>query len=167
MAFMLLPWTLLLCGFFWNTLTWDKVNKDIDKNFSDVPQITTEDAMRLYSQHGKEVFIDVRSREEYEVSHLPEAINIEDPAKVKLAPDTTIIAYCSVGYRSAIFTRGLLKRGFRHAYNMRGSIFEWANKGYPLLRGTEIVHTVHPFNKKWGVLLRPEFHYDLQEKPSK
>ena len=163
LALTLLPLCLLLCGFFWNTLTWEKINRAIDKEFGDVPQIGADAAWQLSQQHGQAVFIDVRSPEEYGISHLPGAVNIEDPAKVELAPGTTVIAYCSVGWRSAIFTRSLLKKGFAHAFSMRGSIFEWANKGYPLRRGEEPARTVHPYSKKWGVLLRPELRYELKK----
>lgn len=109
------------------------------------------------------VLLDVRQEEEYVVSHLPGAVRVEpgsDASEVveTLDPDTPIVAYCSVGYRSSELVQKLQERGFTNVKNLEGSIFEWANRGYPVERAGEEVREVHPFNEEWGRLL----HEDLR-----
>ena len=73
-------------------------------------------------------------------------------------PDMPIVAYCSVGYRSSELVQKLTERGFTNVKNLDGSIFEWANRGYPVERDGEEVREVHPFDDRWGTLL----HEDLR-----
>jgi hypothetical protein len=48
------------------------------------------------------------------------------------------------------------RRGFPNVRNLAGSIFEWANSGFPLVRDGESASVVHPFDERWGTLLEPE-----------
>ncbi|MFT5700505.1 MAG: rhodanese-related sulfurtransferase [Desulforhopalus sp.] len=149
---------LLLCGFFWDKIDWNSVNNTIDRLYPSVASITT-DSLKTQIQSRKDLtIIDVRSSEEYKISHLPRAINLTDEKKLKRPKNTTIIVYCSVGIRSAHFSKKLEEEGYTRVFNLRGSIFEWANKGYPLKRGEQNVTVVHPYNKKWGQLLDASFH---------
>lgn len=151
---------LLLCGFFWQKTDWASVNTLIDKRYPAVTSITTDSLYKqlvLQREKGLSI-IDVRPLEEYKVSHLPGAINISKAKNVNLPIDTTIVVYCSVGLRSAQFAKDLEKDGYASVFNLRGSIFEWANKGYPLKRGEQDVTVVHPYNTKWGRLLNESFH---------
>jgi rhodanese-related sulfurtransferase len=153
-----LPLLLLLCGFFWNTPTWEEINQGIAHDYPTVRHIDT-DALKTDLEQGKKmVLIDVRKKEEYGVSHLPSAVNIINTKDVALPKDTPIIVYCSVGVRSAKFAKNLEKLGYINVLNLQGSIFEWANKSFLLMRENTKVTSVHPFNKKWGALLRKELH---------
>jgi len=110
----------------------------------------------------KEIIIfDVRSREEYEISHIKGATYIEDfdHALVILfgkMKDTLIVTYDSVGLRSAKFTDKLTARDFSNVYNLEGSIFEWANNGYPIYKGSQRATKVHPNDLWWGRYLKNE-----------
>ena len=149
---------LLLCGFFWNTPTWEAINEGIAHDYPTVHHISTETLKADLEQGKKMVLIDVREKEEYGVSHLPAAINIIHAKDITLSKDTPIVVYCSVGVRSAKFAQKLDKLGYTNVLNLRGSIFEWANKGFPLMRGNTGVKSAHPFNRKWGTLLKKELH---------
>ena len=149
---------LLLCGFFWTHLDWASVNNTIDKKYPLVASISTEELKEKITQQEHLTIIDVRESEEFNVSHLPMSLNVKDTRKINFPLDTTIIVYCSVGLRSAEFAKKLTKRGYTNVFNLRGSIFEWANKGYPLLRGKQSVTVVHPYNKKWGSLVKKSLH---------
>ena len=46
------------------------------------------------------------------------------------------------------------------AFNLRGSLFEWANKGYPLEQDGKNTHKAHPYNAKWGQFLDKKLHSD-------
>ncbi len=153
-----LPLLLLLSGFFWSDPTWEEVNRTIDRKYLTVKNINTESLKTFLNQGKQPVLIDVREKDEFAVSHLPTAINITEINEVPYPTDVPIVVYCSVGVRSANFAKQLGARGFTKILNLRGSIFEWANKGYPLMRGNREVNVVHPYNRKWAKLLKQELH---------
>lgn len=153
-----LPLLLLLCGFFWSNPTWEQVNATIDRKYPSVKNINITNLKTLLNQGKVFVLIDVREKEEYAVSHLPTAVNIQKSAAVHYPKNTPIVVYCSVGVRSADFAEKLGDLGFTSVLNLRGSIFAWANKGYPIVRGNTAVNAVHPYNKKWGKLLNRGLH---------
>lgn len=153
-----LPLLLLLCGFFWSNPTWEQVNATIDRKYPSVKNINITNLKTLLNQGKVFVLIDVREKEEFAVSHLPTAVNIQKSAAVHYPKNTPIVVYCSVGVRSADFAEKLGDLGFTSVLNLRGSIFAWANKGYPIVRGNTAVNAVHPYNKKWGKLLNRGLH---------
>lgn len=154
----------LACGFtFWLSPSWETINEHIDNKYPKVVSITV-DQLREAMLKGEPLYlIDVRETEEYAVSHLPGSINLTNPDQVTLSKDTRIISYCSVGIRSADFTRRLQQKGFTQAVNLRGSIFAWANQGYPLVQGEQPTRFIHPFNKRWGELVNSELHRYSEE----
>ncbi len=154
----LLPFLLLLCGFFWNDPTWQQVNATIDRKYPTVKSIDIISLKTSLDQGKDFTLIDVREEEEYAISHLPAAINIQNATAVYYPKNTPIIVYCSVGVRSAEFAEQLDELGFTSVLNLRGSIFAWGNTGYPLVRGSTAVSAVHPYNKKWGKLLNRALH---------
>ena len=105
----------------------------------------------------KNVFLlDTREREEFEVSHLKNARNVGyiwfDMRKIYDIPKNAIvIVYCSVGYRSEKIGEKLIRNGYKHVYNLYGSIFEWANEGNPLYKSNGVQTTeIHTYNKNWA-----------------
>ncbi|MFT5207141.1 MAG: rhodanese-related sulfurtransferase [Candidatus Omnitrophota bacterium] len=110
--------------------------------------------------------LDIREESEYQVSHIPNAVLIEPNSdlSVKLREyDKTIsiVAYCSVGYRSAKVARQLKKIGYVDVRNLEGSIFTWANEGRVLVRDGEIVNEVHSYNAHWKKYLAKKYHTHL------
>ena len=152
------PLLLLLCGFFWDKPTWEAINQGIAHNYPTVRHIDTDTVRNDLEQGKKMVLIDVRKKEEYDVSHLPSSVNIIHAKDIALPKDTPLIVYCSVGVRSAKFAKQLGNIGYTNVFNLRGSIFEWANKGYSVMSKKTKVKSVHPFNRKWGTLLKKELH---------
>ena len=146
--------------------TWRQVNLLLDYRFSDIESISTQqlDAILRQAQNDstarKRVLLDIRSAEEFAVSHiagarhvLPEAVL--DFAERELASvdrSQLIVVYCSVGLRSAFAARDLKFLGFTQVKNLRGSLFQWANEGRTLEGGA----MVHPYNVYWGQLLRAD-----------
>jgi rhodanese-related sulfurtransferase len=119
--------------------------------------------LRLDSGRGSPIVLDVRTAEEYEVSHLKGAIRVDPDGELPdflrtLDHEASVVAYCSVGYRSSRLVERLTKEGFTDAKNLEGSIFEWANKGYPVERDGAPVQEVHPYDAVWGRLLDPSLH---------
>jgi rhodanese-related sulfurtransferase len=140
-------------------LTWEAVFARIARDWPGVPQMTTAElARRLGEIDKRPVLIDTRTREEYAVSHLPRAVWAETPAQIRAAlrdvpPERAVVLYCSVGVRSSKAAADLMRDGRGKVFNLRGSIFQWANEGWPTERQGKPTTGVHPYNKKWGELL--------------
>lgn len=104
------------------------------------------------------VLLDVRSREEQEVSQLRGAQRLDarqpDLDSLAIPEGAKVVVYCSIGYRSAAIIEDLERAGIRNVYNLEGGLFDWANQDRPIYRGGERVDRVHPFNRLWGLLLR-------------
>lgn len=108
--------------------------------------------------------LDARSQEEYAVSHLKSAQLIEvknlDIAVLPEVPfNTSIVVYCSVGYRSAKVVQQLQQAGYQNVFNLSGGIFEWTNQGEAIFKDKHRVEIVHPYNFLWGKLLNSKYHH--------
>lgn len=121
-----------------------------------VPVLDVNEAHKLLNEDAQVFVYDVREPAEYEVSHISGAERITSMSDVTAANHApsmtdTIIVYCSVGYRSERFGEKLQKAGFSHVYNIYGSLFEWANRGYTLVnsQGTP-VKTIHGYSRRWS-----------------
>ncbi|HFE38117.1 MAG TPA: rhodanese-like domain-containing protein [Gammaproteobacteria bacterium] len=143
----------------------NQVKAQIRTRFPAVKQLSTDEYKQITAQSMavKPVLLDVREFDEFKVSHLKGAklsTDIGDALRIlRVSPKTQkIVTYCSVGYRSSALAKELAERGFSNVFNLEGSIFEWANKGYPVFRGNERVNKVHPYNSKWGKLLEKKYH---------
>lgn len=143
----------------------EKVRQEIHTRYPDVQQISTAGLAVWLADATRTppILLDVRKEAEYKVSHLKDARRVDPgkpPPEWLPSPDSgcTIVVYCSVGERSAAFARELNKLGFRNVFNLDGSIFQWANEGRPLFVEKQPADRVHPYNRKWGRLLKKERH---------
>ena len=145
-----------------NAMFWSTTLKMIRAKFPEVVQLSTDSLQTWLDESAlaeRPLIIDVREKEEYEVSHLKGAVPAltekEALQAMEGAPrEKSVVLYCSVGYRSSEMAMFLQKKGFRKVYNLEGSIFAWANEGRPVYRGDERVHKVHPYDRVWGKLLK-------------
>jgi len=119
----------------------------------DIP-LTTVDVLRnMTTPH---IILDAREKKEFNVSHIPDAQylgykNADYTVLDNVDKNDLIVVYCSIGYRSEKISQKLKKKGFKNVVNLYGSIFEWANKGYPLHDNQgDLVTRVHGYNKKWS-----------------
>lgn len=118
-----------------------------------VPIISTED---LYKLRNEVILLDARELEEYNVSHIKNAIYIGyknfDQSKLNhIAKDKKIVVYCSIGYRSEKIGEQLKKMGFKNVYNLYGSLFAWVNRGYEVVDvNNKITYRVHGYDAKWA-----------------
>lgn len=139
---------------------WLVVLRWVRTTFPDVAHVSVRELERWLDTDvaSRPVLLDTRSEAEYAISHLPGARRFEaemsdSELKHVLPPETPIIAYCSIGYRSSSVVRRLAALGYRDVRNLEGSIFYWANEGGELVRNGKPVREVHPFNRLWGLLL--------------
>lgn len=131
-----------------------KFDKTIINTLSfSVPVISVDD---LKEKPNRFVILDAREKQEYEVSRIPGArwIGYDDFSMERMNgidKKTPVLLYCSIGYRSEKVGEKLRAEGYEQVYNLYGSIFEWANRGYPLVdEKGETVRRVHTYNGQWG-----------------
>lgn len=86
----------------------------------------------------KFILLDVRSKEEFDAGHLPNAVHISRGLlefKIgRIIPDknANIILYCRTGARSAMTTLVLNEMGYVNAKNMEGAFKAWGTAGFPV-----------------------------------
>lgn len=106
------------------------------------------------------ILLDTRTKEEYDVSHLPGAkwVGYDDFELNRVADvpkDGNIVVYCSVGYRSEKVGEKLMAAGYQQVHNLYGSLFEWVNEGNTVVDGQgEPTKRVHTYSRLWGIWLK-------------
>lgn len=135
-------------------------------NAHDIPYMSVQE---LAMPKTEAVILDAREPEEYQVSHLKNAISVgynkfdlKQTTKQLKDQQQTIVVYCSIGIRSENIAEKLKNAGYIHVYNLYGGIFEWKNADFPVFnsQGKE-TDNVHAFSKVWGKwLLKGNKIYD-------
>lgn len=149
--------------------TWPDIRRSIVEHYPRVAAVTTDELARWLDDPGRvhPLLLDVRTRAEYGVSHLPGAVWAETATQQRAAlanqpANRPVVLYCSVGWRSAQAADRMQVRGGRTVFNLDGSIFQWANENRPVVGpGEKPTPLVHPYNRDWGSLLdRRRWSYD-------
>lgn len=102
------------------------------------------------------IFLDAREKQEFEVSHIPNAqwigYDTFQPQKVASLPkNKSIVVYCSVGYRSEKIVEKLLKMGFPKVANLYGGIFNWKHAGGTVVNSKgQTTEKIHTYNEEWS-----------------
>ena len=128
-------------------------------NTGEVSYISVEE-LRMQQLKDDVVIVDSRELEEYQVSHLEDAVyvgyddfnisRLDDISREKL-----VVVYCSLGIRSEDISAELQKAGFKNVRNLFGGIFEWKNKDFPVVDTLgKRTQKVHAFSENWGKWLR-------------
>jgi rhodanese-related sulfurtransferase len=98
-------------------------------------------AKDFVADHDNAVIIDVRTPIEFEMSHIPGAVNVnvQDDAFgemiAKLDTDKTYIVHCTknpVGGRSMRALDSLQELGFKNLYSLEGGYLAWQDAELPL-----------------------------------
>ncbi len=138
----------------------DKLDKLLRKwNHRNVPYISVE---TLALQKTMAILLDAREKEEFNVSHLKNAIyvgynhfNLKETI-IQLPRDKSakIVVYCSLGIRSETVAHNLIQEGYKNVFNLYGGIFEWKNKDFKVMDtlGNE-TEKIHTFRKNWSTWL--------------
>lgn len=122
----------------------------------DVPEVSVAELDKIQNDV---LLLDAREKNEFEVSHLAGAEWVGyddfDLNRVQNFPkDTSIVVYCSVGYRSEKVTEQLQEAGFTNVRNLYGGIFEWANEEQPVVDNEgRPTSKVHAYDRIWGIWL--------------
>lgn len=140
---------------------WPAVKGGIQQRYPEVRQISPAelDSWLSRSDTIQPILLDVRTIDEYTISHLPGAdlTRHAQDARDRLQDvrvDTPVVLYCSIGYRSTGLAALLRHQGFTAVANLEGSIFAWANENRPLVDSEGNPTTlVHPYDRPWSGLL--------------
>ena len=142
----------------------------MDREFPEVAQVATAELAKDLESGAKVALFDVRTREEFEVGHLPGAVLLEAGSSAKKAKGvieeragagTNVVLYCSVGYRAAQMAEALQGAGWTNAVVLRGSIFQWAKEGRTLAAPGGAAPLVHPHSISYAHLVPEERRLEL------
>jgi rhodanese-related sulfurtransferase len=130
------------------------------RKFPAVQWIEQADLARWREDPGRTapLVLDARTSAEYAVSHLRDAM-WDDPGRPSLRPlrgrvqNDPIVVYSSVGYRGARLAQWLTGQGYTNVRNLSGGIFQAANDDRPVFRDGRPTTVVHPYDRRWGLLL--------------
>ena len=115
--------------------------------------ISANEALSL--KQNEYILVDVRSKKEQQVSMLPNAISdVEFLKNTEKFKDRKIIAYCTIGYRSALFAEKLKKLKI---VNLIGGVLAWSHIHGTFTKDGKITKKVHTYSKKWN-LLNKKYH---------
>ena len=89
------------------------------------------------------ILIDVRSAEEHTTGFIPGTdLNIDfreiraRHRDIGAQPEDHLVVYCQSGHRSNIAAETLADLGYRHVYNVTGSMNAWLAAGFPVELGS-------------------------------
>ncbi len=164
-------WLIIIVGFAaliaWQYFfTLDAIEKLVEKSHP-IPNISVDAFFsKMTSADSVDYLIfDTRAPEEFQRSHLKTAIQVNP----NTSPENflkkyggqivgkKVVFYCSVGARSSILAEKILHEAPDIAdsvMNLRGGIFRWYNRGYPVYSARGQTNDVHPYNFFWGKLLK-------------
>ena len=126
------------------------------KAFAGTPEITVKELLRLSEQvpaNKRPILIDCRTPDEIAVSIIPGALSKREFEANRAAyKDKILVPYCTIGYRSGIFTKQLRDQGM-DARNLKGGVLSWALAGrlFVAADGAE-TRRVHVYGAKWNLI---------------
>jgi rhodanese-related sulfurtransferase len=118
----------------------------------DVREVDVDDLLNMKNY----VLLDARSDEEYNVSHLKDAVHIDfvkftTERLEDIGKNSVIVVYCSVGSRSEMIARLLKDAGYNKVFNLYGGIFEWSNRELPMYdMKNEPTKRIHGVTTEWA-----------------
>ncbi len=130
-----------------------------------IPLISAQELKKAENTTTPFFLLDAREKKEFDVSHLKNAKhvgydNFGIASLEGIKKETTIIVYCSVGYRSEKVGEKLKKAGYKKVLNLKGGIFDWVNSGFPVYDDGE-TKKIHPYDEAWGKwLIKGEKAYE-------
>lgn len=142
----------------------DRTILDVERRWSGITHVSQDDVVAAAAR-GDAVLFDVRTPEEYAVSHIAGATRIDPDISAQsfmaqhagALKGKTAVFYCSVGVRSskvAVRVASHLKAaGATGSVNLKGGIFGWANASRPLVGPQGPADQVHGYDASWSKLI--------------
>ncbi len=119
--------------------------------FPSVAEISAEET-KIALENGTAIIVDTRLDAERSISTIPGAISKQEfERNADSFRSKIVVNYCTIGYRSGIYTRKLKNRGF-NAKNLKGSILAWAHAGFDFQVNGETTKCAHVYGEDWNLL---------------
>ena len=119
------------------------------QEFPLVEGISVEELQRLQRQAKNIVVVDVRSPKEQAISQIPGAITVEEfESNLKQYAQDTVIAYCTIGYRSGKYAEKWRQQEVK-ILNLEGSLLAWSHIQGELIDANGVTNKVHVFGRQW------------------
>ena len=91
------------------------------------------------------LLLDVRTRDEFDSGHLANALHVTDLGTAQrlihefrtATQDGHVVAYCTIGYRSARFAEHMASTGCAQVENLEGGIWAWIAAGHRVTRASQ------------------------------
>ncbi len=108
-----------------------------------IKNITPEKAHTLVQENADNpnlVILDVRTPKEFSEGRIENAVNLDFHSENfreeldKLDKDRAYIVHCAKGVRSRKTLNMMKELGFKQAYNMKGGIVKWKEKGFSTIK---------------------------------
>jgi len=102
------------------------------------PQISQQELLLLKDSEVEFIVLDVRTKEEYDQGHVPNAINVShtdvEHQLNSLLPykNKKVIVYCRSGRRAAMAERILSNNGFSDLWHLKGDMNAWKKANLPV-----------------------------------
>ncbi len=154
----------------------ERTIEDVAKRWPNLQHAPADSVASMMASKSAVLF-DVRTEQEYGVSHLEGAIRV-DPAidsaeflkaHAAATKGKTAVFYCSVGVRSSKLAervgQGLKEAGALGTQNLRGGIFAWHQEGRQLHDAKGPIELVHPYDKTWGKAIKRRESISIDGRP--
>lgn len=110
----------------------------VDKARAATTQVSLSDLRDAIDRKEDMVVLDVRNPDEYDVAHIPDAVNLPRGLLEfniwTAVPDMDrkIYVYCKTGARASLATKQLNELGYRNAVALNVGVAAWTEAGYPV-----------------------------------
>jgi rhodanese-related sulfurtransferase len=100
---------------------------------ADVGNISQQELLEVNTNNV--IIVDVRTPEEFQQGHVPNAINvplsdiIDNPAILRSSKEKPIVLYCRSGYRAGKAAEALHKEGHQNMRHLEGDMQGWLKAG--------------------------------------
>jgi rhodanese-related sulfurtransferase len=123
-----------------------------NKSFKNAPDISVDSLVSMREKGEKHILVDVREKKEIEVSTIPFAITKKEfENNFSKYKDQKIIIYCTIGYRSGIYTKKLQEKKL-NAFNLVGGVLSWAHAQQEFVSSSGSLNIVHVYGKRWDLV---------------
>ncbi len=138
-----------------NTLDKSEKVKEINRQFEEYRQsfLSVKNILPSEADVLKDtIYVDVREDKEIKVSMIPNAITMKEfSLNEDQFKDKNIVVYCTIGYRSGLFTKKLLDKGFS-AFNLKGGVLMWSHADKEFTSNGKPTKKVHVYGGTWDLV---------------
>jgi rhodanese-related sulfurtransferase len=151
---------ILLIFFVYSASAQTEYDEKLKSLYQNTVQTLQPELVKKLMKEEKVILLDTRSKEEFSISHLAGAqfLNYDSYTNEefnRIAKNSKVIVYCSVGYRSERVGERLIQLGYKNVFNIYGGIFQWKNKGFEVVnKYNQPTDSVHTYNKDWSEWLQ-------------